>query len=55
MKNIRLFSENSQFLVVKFSIYLNRRIFVMDLESSLGAYVRRYVLLHCDSFDYVFL
>ena len=32
MKNIRVFvSENFQFLVVKFSIYLNRRVFVMDI------------------------
>ena len=30
MKNIRIFlSENFTFLVVKFSIYLNRRVFVM--------------------------
>ena len=30
MKNIRFFlSENFQFLVVKISIYLNRRVFVM--------------------------
>ena len=30
MKNIRVFSsENFQFLGVKFSIYLNRRVFVM--------------------------
>ena len=30
MKNIRIFlSENFPFLVVKFSIYLNRRVFVM--------------------------
>ena len=30
MKNVRVFlSENSQFLEVKFSIYLNRRVFVM--------------------------
>ena len=29
MKNIRILSENFQFLVVKFSIYLNRRVFVM--------------------------
>ena len=30
MKNIRLFlSENFLFLEVKFSIYLNRRVFVM--------------------------
>ena len=33
-KNQRFFflSENSQFLEVKFSIYLNRRVFVMDLR-----------------------
>ena len=31
MKNIRGFlSENFQFLEVKFSIYLNRRVFVME-------------------------
>ena len=31
MKNITVFlSENFQFLEVKFSIYLNRRVFVMD-------------------------
>ena len=29
MKNIRFLSENVQFLEVKFSIYLNRRDFVM--------------------------
>ena len=29
MKNIRFFSENFHFLVVKFSIYLNRQVFVM--------------------------
>ena len=30
MKNIRVFlTENFQFLEVKFSIYLNRRVFVM--------------------------
>ena len=31
MKNIRVFlSENFQFLELKFSIYLNRRVFVMS-------------------------
>ena len=29
-KNISLLSENFQFLDVKFSIYLNRRVFVME-------------------------
>ena len=33
MKNIRFFlSEMFQFLEVKFSIYLNRRVFVMSLS-----------------------
>ena len=33
MKNIRFFYlNNCHFLVVKFSIYLNRRVFVMDLS-----------------------
>ena len=33
MKNIRVFvSENFQFLEVNFSIYLNRRVFVMDVR-----------------------
>ena len=35
MKNIRIFlSENFPFLVVKFSIYLNRSVFVMDWRFS---------------------
>ena len=35
MKNIRFFfSENSHFLVVKFSVYLNRRVFVMIFSRS---------------------
>ena len=35
MKNIRFFlSENFQFLEVKFSIYLNRRIFVLRFKAS---------------------
>ena len=33
MKNIRVFvSENFQFLEMKFSMYLNRRVFVMSLS-----------------------
>ena len=32
MKNIRIFlSENVHFLVVKFSVYFNRRVFVMSV------------------------
>ena len=30
MKNIRVFIGKNQFLVVKISIYLNRRVFVME-------------------------
>ena len=29
MKKYQVFSENFQFLVVKFSIYLNKRVFLM--------------------------
>ena len=33
MKNIRIFlPENFSFLVVKFSVYLNRRVFVMAIR-----------------------
>ena len=33
MKNIRIFlSENFQFLVVKFSVYLKRHVFVMNVS-----------------------
>ena len=40
MKNIRIFvSENFQFLEVKVSIYLNRRVFVM-LRSGKGSSIR---------------
>ena len=35
MKNIRIFlSENYPFFVVKFPIYLNRRVFVMGQQHS---------------------
>ena len=38
MKNINVFlSENFQFLEVKFSVYLNRHVFVMD-RCSKGLY-----------------
>ena len=34
MKNIRVFlSENFQFLEVKFSIYLNKRVYVMVMKT----------------------
>ena len=34
MKNISFLSENFQFLEVKFSVYLNRRVFVMSIITS---------------------
>ena len=38
MKNIRIFlSEYFNFLVVKFSIYLNRRVFVMSSRINMTA------------------
>ena len=36
-KKSEFLAENFQFLVVKFSIYLNRRVFVMTTERSTGA------------------
>ena len=38
MKNIRIFSENFHFLVVKFSVYLNRRVFEMLFRRVLCVY-----------------
>ena len=34
MKNVSFLSEHFQFLEVEFSIYLNRRVFVMDIKVS---------------------
>ena len=46
MKNIRIFlSENFHFWVVTFSIYLNRRVFVMDERGVMGDAVAYYVSL----------
>ena len=43
MKNIRIFlSENSLFLEMKFSIYLNRRVFVMSSIGLLPVTVSRF-------------
>ena len=42
MKNIRVFiSENFQFFEVKFSIYLNRCVFIMDLSYMPLIYVKK--------------
>ena len=47
MKNIRIFkSENFHFLVLKFSIYLNSRVFVMrDVRKRIFGYLFGYVCL----------
>ena len=43
MKNIRFFYlKKCHFLVVKFSIYLNRRVFVMSIFNALGSSVISY-------------
>ena len=40
MKNIRfLLSENFQFLQVKFSIYMNRRVFVHVMERLIADFI----------------
>ena len=47
MKNIRVFlSENFQFLEVKFSIYLNRSVFVMLSACQLGPYYHSRVCIY---------
>ena len=55
MKNIRIFlSENFQILVVKYSIYLNRRVFVMMNETCYFVYKAYVVLLFfCFCFLYI--
>ena len=46
MKNIRMFlSENFQFWVLKFSVYLNRRVFVMITDRSKAVLSLWYFLL----------
>ena len=44
-------SENLQFLEVKFSIYLNRRVFVMEEKTS----TEYPLILHFVSFCYLFM
>ena len=40
MKNIRIFlSEKVHFLVMKFSVYLNRRVYVMLCQMALDVYM----------------
>ena len=47
MKNIRFFlSEKLPVLVVKFSIYLNRRVFVMQVLAGDKCYIQFDSILH---------
>ena len=47
MKNVRVFlSENFQFLEVKFSIYLNRRVFVMQIINLTNGLPVQNLILH---------
>ena len=56
MKNIRFLSRNFHFLVVKFSVYLNRHVFVMGLFarplSVIGRLCSVIVALHGHSLYY---
>ena len=47
MKNIRIFTEHFQFLVVRFSIYLNRRVLVM----ATSLYPMTFFLTVCSALD----
>ena len=40
-KHQSFLSENFQFLEVKFSIHLNRRVFVMTRETNIACFTRR--------------
>ena len=57
MKNIRVFlSENFQFLEVKFSIYLNKHVFVMLFVLSIYVYTLIYIymcMFHCSFCGFV--
>ena len=45
MKILGFLSENFQFLVVKFSVYLNRRVFVMSIKTCLWVFIRSQALI----------
>ena len=48
MKNIRIFyPKNCHFLVVKFSVYLNRRVFVMNVAAEMCRHVSVHVIVIC--------
>ena len=46
-KILEFLSENFQFLVVKFSVYLNRRVFVMICLYNKNIYLFSFYLFHC--------
>ena len=45
MTNIRIYSENVQFLVLKFSIYLNSRAFVVP-KAHFASWAASYYFIH---------
>ena len=49
MKNISFLSKHFQFLEVKFSIYLNRHVFVMIYEFSNCVYIYIYIYIYMPS------
>ena len=56
MKNISFLSENFKFLEVKFSIYLNGRVFVKaqsDLDLCCPRMPRRHIFPWCDPYDVI--
>ena len=61
MKNIRIFlSENFHFLVVKFSVYLNRRVFLMvtgisDIFGNISLWVFSRLPQHGGSNEYMYI
>ena len=52
MKNIRIFYlKNCHFLVVKFSVYLNRRVFIMNIPKPVEQVLYMLPLLHHEDID----
>ena len=55
MKNIRVFYlKNCQFLEVKFSIYLNSRVFVMNLEGRIFVTIFLFIIRRFVSKVFIF-
>ena len=55
MKNIKSFlSENFQFLVVKFSVYLNKLVFVMAQTKRFYIYIYFFIFQYCSLLNGLF-